>query len=140
MAAWTLKTEPTDYSLDDLERDGVTVWDGVGNNAALKHMRSAREGERAFVYHTGKERAVVGIAVIASEPYADPDDPSRVVFDVRFERRLKRPVTLAEVKDDPALAEWALVRQGRLSVIPTPPEVWERVVGMAEGEDREGAK
>ena len=137
MAAWTLKTEPADYSLDDLERDGTTVWDGVGNNAALKHMRSAARGERAFVYHTGKERAVVGVASIASDPYADPGDPSRVVFDVRFERRLKRPVTLAGIKDDPALAEWALVRQGRLSVVPTPPEVWERVVGMAEGR-REG--
>ena len=138
MAAWLLKTEPSDYSLDDLERDGTTRWDGVSNNAALKHIRSAKAGESAFVYHTGKERAVVGVATIAGDPYADPAAPESAVFDVTFARRLARPVTLAEIKSDPALAEWALVRQGRLSVVPTPPEVWARVTGMAERMKEEG--
>ena len=142
MAAWTLKTEPDDYSLDDLERDGTTRWDGVGNNAALKHMRLMQPGEMALIYHTGKEKAVVGVARLASGPYADPagEDAKRVVVDVEFDRRLPRPVTLAEIKADPDLAEWPLVRQGRLSVVPTPPEVWQRVLRMAESEDRKDAK
>ena len=89
MAAWLLKTEPDDYSIDDLERDGTTVWDGVANNAALMHMRAARAGERCFIYHTGRERQVVGIGRLASDPYPDPasSDERLVVFDVAFERR-----------------------------------------------------
>lgn len=129
MAAWLLKTEPDDYSLDDLERDGSTVWDGVSNNAALKNIRQIKPGERCFIYHTGREKQIVGIATVASEPYVDPSssDDALVVFDVAFDKRLKRPVTLAEIKADPQFAEWQLVRQGRLSVVPTPPEVWKHV-------------
>lgn len=133
MAAWLLKTEPDDYSLDDLERDGTTVWDGVSNNAALKNIRLMKPGERCFVYHTGGEKQVVGIGKVASEPYPDPNvsDDKRVVFDLAFDKRLKRPVTLAEIKADPQFAEWQLVRQGRLSVVPTPPEVWKAVNDLA---------
>ena len=134
MAAWLLKTEPGDYSVDDLERDGTTCWDGIGNNAALMHLRTAKPGEQCFVYHTGKEKAVVGIAKIDSPPYADPkaNDDKAAVVDLKFVKRLKRPVTLKEIKADPFFAEWELVRQSRLSVVPTPPEVWKRVVDLSK--------
>ena len=134
MAYFVLKTEPEDYSLDDLERDGSTVWDGIGNNAALMHMRTAKPGDKAFVYHTGKERAVVGIAEITSKAYPDPkaDDEKRVVFDLAFKKRLKKPVTLAQIKDEPELAEWALLKQGRLGVVPTTSQQWKAVNAMAK--------
>jgi predicted RNA-binding protein with PUA-like domain len=134
MAAWLLKTEPDSYSLDDLERDGTTVWDGVSNNAALKNIRLMQPGERCFVYHTGKEKQVVGIAKVVSDPYPDPksSDDKLVVFDIAFDKRLKRPVTLAQIKADPQFAEWQLVRQSRLSVVPTPPEVWKAVNDLAK--------
>lgn len=135
MANWLLKTEPNAYSYADLERDGGTRWDGVKNNAALKHMRQMRPGDRAFVYHTGKEKALVGVARITSEPYPDPElgDPKLVVFDLAAERPLPRPVTLAEVKADDAFAGFALVRQPRLSVMPVPAALWKRLLDMAAG-------
>jgi predicted RNA-binding protein with PUA-like domain len=137
MPAWLLKTEPDDYALDDLQRDKSTRWDGVTNNAALKHIRSASKGEMAFIYHTGKEKAVVGIAKLTSDPYVDPasDDERHVVFDVRYVKRLKQPVTLAEIKAEPTLANWELVRQSRLSVVPTPPEVWQWVESRGTDQD-----
>lgn len=134
MRYWLLKTEPSDYSYDDLERDGSTCWDGVGNNLALKNMREVRSGDRAFLYHTGNERSVVGEAEVTSDPYADPelDDPRRVVFDVRPGRRLPRPVPLAELKADSSFEGFDLVRIPRLSVMPVPPELWRRIQELAE--------
>lgn len=134
---WLLKTEPGDYSYDDLENDVSTVWDGVGNNLALIHMREVREDDRAFIYHTGRERKIVGIAKVISDPYPDPerDDPKRVVFDVEAEERLETPVTLTQVKDDPEFSDWDLVRNPRLSVMPVEPEHWEKILEMAEGEE-----
>lgn len=131
---WLLKTEPGDYGYDDLARDRRTVWDGVGNNTALKHIRAVRKGDRALVYHTGKERAAVGLARIVSGPYPDPrgDDPARVVFDLAADRRLPQPVPLAAVKADPAFAGFGLVRISRLSVMPVPPALWERLLAMGE--------
>ena len=130
-----LKTEPGDYSYDDLERDGSTVWDGVGNNAALVHMRAAKKGDLALVYHTGNERAAVGVARLTGDPYPDPrhDDPKRVVFDVEPVERLAAPVTLAAVKADPAFADFALVRQGRLSAMAVPAALWKRLLRMGRG-------
>jgi predicted RNA-binding protein with PUA-like domain len=130
---WLLKTEPDDYSYADLARDGATVWDGVSNNAALLHLRAMRPGDLALIYHTGGERQAVGLAEITSAPYPDPrgDDPKLVVVDVRPLRALKRPVALAEVKAEPAFADFALVRQGRLSVVPVAPEQWSRLMAMA---------
>jgi predicted RNA-binding protein with PUA-like domain len=131
---WLLKTEPGDYAYDDLERDRRTVWDGVGNNLALQHMRAVRKGDRAIVYHTGKERAAVGLARVASDPYPDPrgDDPARVVFDLTPDRRLPRPVTLAAIKAEPAFAGFDLVRISRLSVMPVPSALWDRLLAMGE--------
>lgn len=133
MNTWLLKTEPNDYSYDDLEREGGTRWDGVGNNLALKHMREVREGDRALIYHTGKERAAVGVARVTSAPYPDPehDDPKRVVFDVAPDTRLEHPVTLAEVKADSAFDDFALVRNSRLSVMPVPAATWKRLMAMS---------
>ena len=133
MNTWLLKTEPADYSFADLERDGRAVWDGVSNNAALKHIRSVRKGDEALVYHTGDERLAVGLARVVSDPYPDraADDPRLVVFDLVPLRRLARPVTLAEVKADPAFAGFDLVRQPRLSVMPVPPALWRRLLALA---------
>ena len=130
---WLLKTEPDHYSYADLQRDRATVWDGVSNNAALIHIRAMRLGDLALIYHTGDERQAVGLAEVTSAPYADPKlgDPKLVVVDIRPLRRLAQPVTLAAVKADAAFADFALVRQGRLSVVPVTPEQWQRLLGMA---------
>src|SRR5690554_1068798 len=103
MAIWLLKTEPADYSYDDLEREGETMWDGVANNTALKNIRSIEKGDTAIIYHTGKERACIGIAEVTRGYYVDPehDDPKMAVCDVKAKRRLKRPITLAECKAEP---------------------------------------
>jgi predicted RNA-binding protein with PUA-like domain len=129
---WVLKTEPDCYSYADLEREGSTVWDGVSNNAALKHLREMQPGDLALIYHTGDERRAVGLAEVTSAPYPDPQagDPKLVVVDIRPLRRLARPVTLADIKADPAFANFALVRQGRLSVVPVAPEQWQRLLEM----------
>lgn len=133
MARWLVKTEPDEYSFDDLLRAGRDVWDGVKNNTALIHLRAMRPGDDVFVYHTGKERAVVGLARVASEPYPDPNaaDPKLTVVDVAAVGRLERPVTLAEIKADPAFAGWELVRISRLSVMPVPDPLWERILAMS---------
>ncbi len=130
---WLLKTEPDHYSYADLERDGATVWDGVASNAALKHMRGMQPGDLTLIYHTGDQRQAVGLAEITSVPYADPraGDPKLVVVDLRPLRQLLRPVTLAAVKADPLFADFALVREGRLSVVPVTPEQWGKLLVMA---------
>jgi len=129
---WILKTEPTDYSYDDLEADRRTVWDGVKNNLALKHLRTMKKGDRALIYHTGTVKALIGEAVVTSEPYADPraGDPRLVVVDIEPARRLGRTVPLADVKADPSLAELGLVRMGRLSVVPASAGQWKHLKGM----------
>jgi predicted RNA-binding protein with PUA-like domain len=134
-AYWLLKSEPAVYSYADLERDGATVWDGVANNAALIHIRSMRPGDQALIYHTGDERRAVGLAEVVSQPYPDPQlaDPKLVVVDVRALRPLARPVALASIKADPFFADFALVRQGRLSVVPVSAAQWERLLALAAG-------
>ncbi|MGB9633967.1 MAG: EVE domain-containing protein [Chloroflexaceae bacterium] len=133
MGYWLLKTEPQAYSYADLLREGGTIWDGVTNNVALKHLRTMQPGDQALIYHTGDERRAVGLAEVTSAPYPDPrqDDPRLVVVDVRPLRLLPRPVDLATIKADPFFAEFALVRQGRLSVVPVTPEQWVRLLVMA---------
>jgi predicted RNA-binding protein with PUA-like domain len=130
---WLLKTEPDSYAYADLEREGATVWDGVSNNAALLHLRAMGPGDLALIYHTGDERRAVGVAEVTSAPYPDPQagDPKLVVVDVRPLRRLARPVALTQVKADPAFADFALVRQGRLSVVPVTAEQWRRLMALA---------
>ncbi len=137
---WLLKTEPGDYNFADLERDVSTIWDGVRNPAALKHMRAMQPGDRALIYHTGNERKIVGCAEITSHPYTDPEatpeserkNASPVVVDLRVSRRLPHSVPLATIKSDPFFADFALVRQGRLSVVPVTPAQWTRLLALAE--------
>lgn len=135
MKTWLLKTEPSDYSWDDLVRDGGTRWDGVANNAALLHMRSVKKGDVALIYHTGDEKAAVGLAEVTSGPYPDPaaGDPKLVVFDVRPKRKLQQPVPLARMKADPAFAGFDLLRISRLSVVPVPPEIKKKILALAKG-------
>jgi predicted RNA-binding protein with PUA-like domain len=133
MAYWLLKTEPGEYSFERLVREGRTVWDGVTNALALKHMRAVRKNDRAIVYHTGEVRAAVGLARVTSDPYPDPRarDPKIVVFDVAPAKALARPVTLAQVKACPRLAGFDLVRIGRLSVMPVSDAQWRELMAMA---------
>ena len=126
---WIVKTEPSTYSFDDLARQKTAVWDGVKNNLALKHLRQMKPGDRVLVYHTGGEKAVVGVAEVASEPYPDPkqEDPKLTVVKLKAGERLPRPVPLAEIKGDRAFADLGLVRMGRLSVMPASAEQYNRL-------------
>jgi predicted RNA-binding protein with PUA-like domain len=135
MSRWLLKTEPTDYSFDDLVAAKSVTWDGISNALALKHMRAMKKGDDVLIYHTGSDKAVVGLAQVASNPYPDPKakDDKLVVIDLKPRRRLARPVTLAAIKAEKSLANWELVRVGRLSVMPVPEDVWAKIEAMAKG-------
>ena len=130
---WLLKTEPREYSFDDLVRDGRTQWDGVTNPLALRHLRAIRRGDELLIYHTGTVRAVVGVARAVSLPYPDParKDPKLVVVDVKPLRALSRPVSLASIKVDPRFRGFELVRLPRLSVMPVPAPLWRALLAMA---------
>jgi len=130
---WLLKTEPSAYSYKDLEGEGTTVWDGVTNALALKHLRAMRKADRAFIYHTGDEKQIVGIAEVASNPYPNPkeNDPRLVVVDLTPQERLRQPVTLAEIKMRREFADFELVRMGRLSAMPVSRTYWLRLCEMA---------
>ena len=130
--SWLLKTEPSTYSFDDLVRDKRTTWDGVSNPVALSHLRAMRKGDQAFVYHTGAEKAIVGIARITGDPRPDPklDDPRLVVVELEPVRALRKPVSLAAVKADRRFADFALVRISRLSVMPVSPDFWKALLAM----------
>jgi predicted RNA-binding protein with PUA-like domain len=118
---WFLaKTEPGTYSLDDLEREKKTVWDGVKNPQAVRAIREMRPGDNVFIYHSGGQSAIVGIARVASEPRDDAKDKKSAVVELEFARRLHKPVTLAEVRAANLFADWALVRQPRLSTMRAP--------------------
>lgn len=131
MAYWLFKQEPSTYSYSQLEKDGRTVWDGVANNLALKHLRSVKKGDRAIFYHTGDEKQAVGIMEIISDAYPDPKDKPLTVVDVKPAGRLKKPVTLEQIKADPAFSQWELVRISRLSVMPVPEKLWARLMKMS---------
>ena len=133
MARFLVKTEPSTYSFADLERDKRTVWDGVSNPVALKHLATIRKGDTVIVYHTGDEKQAVGLAVAASDAYPDPklDDPKRFVVDLKPERKLAAPVTLAQVKADAVLKGNDLARLPRLSVIPFSDAQYQRLLKLA---------
>ena len=126
---WLFKEEPTHYSYDAFAKDKKTVWSGVKNPVAQRNLRSVRKGDSVFYYHTGDERAVVGIAKAAGDAYPDPKDKTGKahVVDVVPVRKLKRPVTLAEIKADPFFKDFDLVRISRLSVMPVTDAQWARI-------------
>jgi predicted RNA-binding protein with PUA-like domain len=132
---WLLKTEPGEYSFDELLRDKATVWDGVRNPLALKYLRTIRKGDELLIYHTGTVRAVMGLARAVSNPYPDPaqQDPKLVVVDVVPGRRLARPVSLAAMKADRGFRGFDLLRLPRLSVMPLPDSLWTRILQMGGG-------
>ncbi len=129
MAHWILKEEPDHYAWTDLVRDGRTDWNGVHNALALRNLRSMSVGERAIFYHTGTERALVGLVKVLAAPHPDPTDPrGSWSVEVAPVRALRRPIPLAEVKADPALAGFDLVRLPRLSVVRVPDDTWDRLM------------
>ena len=130
---WLVKEEPTHYAFDALVKDKKAVWSGVRNALAQRHLRGVKKGDRVFYYHTGDEKAVVGIAKALSGPYPDPEDSSGkyVAVDLAPVTRLPRPVTLAEIKADPAFKDFPLVRIARLSVMPVTDAQWARIERMA---------
>ena len=136
MAYWLLKTEPESYSFADLVKEKRTVWDGVANNWALKHLRAIKKGDKAFIYHSGRERAIVGIAEITSNPYSDPklNDDNRVVVDVIPLKSLSGGIRLKQLKEDPAFGDFLLVKFTRLSVMPVPQQIWQKIIALEERE------
>jgi predicted RNA-binding protein with PUA-like domain len=130
---WLFKEEPTHYSYDDLARDGQTSWTGVKNPLAQKHLRSVKKGDEIFFYHTGDEKAVVGVARALGAAYDDPADKSGklAAVDVGPVKKLKRPVTLAAIKADRRFASFVLTRVPRLSVMPVTDEEWDAIVSMS---------
>jgi predicted RNA-binding protein with PUA-like domain len=131
---WLFKEEPAHYSFDDLLREGKTVWDGVENNLALKYLREVRKGDDAFFYHTGNQKAIVGIMRIVSDPYSDPKRKEKkfVVVDVVPVKKLKKPVTLSQIKQDSYFANFELLKIPRLSVMPVPENLWKRILEISE--------
>lgn len=134
-AHWLLKTEPSTYGFADLRREGVTRWDGITNNAALLHLRSARRGDRVVVYHTGNEKAAVGLATVVREAYPDPAaaDPKQLVVDVRVGDGLSHPVPLARLRSDKAFAGSPLLTQPRLSFLPLTDPQFQRILELGRG-------
>jgi predicted RNA-binding protein with PUA-like domain len=133
MAYWLIKSEPFKYSWDQLVKDKQTFWDGVRNYAARNNLKAMQKGDEAFFYHSNEGVEIVGIAKVANTFYQDPttDDPNWVVVDFKPVRKLKNPVTLAQVKADQRLANMDLVRLGRLSVQSVKPEEWAVVLELA---------
>ncbi|WP_091736439.1 EVE domain-containing protein [Phenylobacterium immobile] len=132
---WLVKSEPNTYGFAQLEKDGRTVWDGVRNNAAALHLKAMAEGDEVLFYHSQEGLAVVGIAKVVRTAFPDESDPAGrfVAVELAPVRELKRPVTLAEMKAEPTLAEMAMIRQSRLSVSPVTDGEWATILRLAEG-------
>ena len=132
MAYWLFKSDPEVYSWKDLSGVKKEIWDGVSNNLALKHLRSVKKGDLIFIYHSGDDKAVMGIARALSGGYPDPSqkDEKLAVVDIAPDKSLKRPVTLAEIKANPKFKTWELVRMSRLSVMPVTEAMWQEVLRL----------
>ncbi|MBI3817806.1 MAG: EVE domain-containing protein [Planctomycetes bacterium] len=133
MSKFLLKTEPTEYSFDDLDRDRHTVWDGITNGLAQKHIASMREGDELIIYHSGDERQAVGLAHVVRGPYTDPNhkETKLHVVNILVDRRFPKPVTLAEIKLKPAFANFDLLKLPRLSVVPMSDEHYVEILKMS---------
>ncbi len=132
---WLVKEEPTNYSYDQFVADGATVWSGVKNPLAQRHLRAMKKGDRVFYYHTGKEKAVIGTATVTIAASPDPNDATGklMVVEMAPGKKLKRPVTLAEIKACGRFPDFSLVRLPRLSVMPVTEEQWDAIEALARG-------
>jgi predicted RNA-binding protein with PUA-like domain len=133
MNYWLLKTEPSVYSYADLEKDKETIWDGVTSPGGLFQIRQIKKGDKAFIYHTGNEKQVTGIATVTSDPFIDPKagNPKLFVFKLKPGQKLKNPVTFTRIKTDSRFRDSRLVKEGRLSVQPMPEELWNAILEMS---------
>ena len=131
---WLFKEEPTHYSYDEFVKDGGATWSGVKNPVAQRHLHAVKKGDRVFYYHTGDEKQIVGVAKATGNAYDDPKDKSGkfAVVDIAPVKKLKRPVTLKEIKADRSFADFPLVRISRLSVMPVTDAEWDRIEKMSE--------
>jgi len=134
---WLAKQEPSGprgYSFETLKKDKKTIWDGVHNNLALKHMREIKKGDLVLFYHTGDERQIVGIMEAISDPYPNPKEDNKrfIVFDVKYKKSLKRPITLDEIKKQKKFQNWELVRISRLSIMPVSQQIWDAVIDISQ--------
>ena len=137
MNYWLAKQEPSGprgYNILQLQKDKKTIWDGVHNNLALKHIRNMKKNDLVFFYHTGDERQVVGIMSVISEPYPNPKEENKrfVVVDVKFKKLFKAPVTLDMIKKHKKFKDWELLRISRLSVMPVPKIIWDDIIKMSQ--------
>ena len=133
---WLTKQEPSGprgYNFSTLEKEKTTVWDGVHNNLALKHMRNMKKNDLVMYYHTGDERQIVGIMTITSEPYPNPEEDNErfAVVDVKYKKRLKNPVSLELMKKEKSFKNWELLRISRLSVMPVPTDIWNTIIRIS---------
>ena len=134
---WLAKQEPSGprgYSFENLKKDKTTIWDGVHNNLALKHMKEMKPKDLVLFYHTGDERQAVGIMEVASKPYPNPEEDNErfIVVNVKYKKPLKRPVTLDEMKKQKKFKNWELIRISRLSVMPVPKDIWDSIIEMSQ--------
>jgi predicted RNA-binding protein with PUA-like domain len=132
MAYWLLKTEPETYSWEDLVKDKKTTWDGVRNFQARTNLKNMKKGDVVFIYHTGDEKAIVGKAKVLKEHYPDPNDKDWVVIDLAPDKKLKKPVTLSQIKADKRLTDMVLVKAARLSVQPVKQNEFDLIISLSE--------
>lgn len=132
MQYWLVKTEPETYSWDTLMKEKRGVWDGVRNFQARSHMKAMKKGDLVFIYHTGDEKSIVGLAKVASEPYPEPKDKDWTAVDLTPEKKLKKPVSLSQIKADKKLANMVLVRASRLSVQPVKQEEFDYILALSQ--------
>ena len=134
---WLVKQEPNGprgYNFSTLQKEKTTVWDGVHNNLALKHMRNMKKGDSVLYYHTGDERQAVGIMTVTSKPYPNPEEDNErfVVVDVKCKRQLDKPVSLEQMKKEKSFKNWELLRISRLSVMPVPKTIWDKIISLSK--------
>ena len=134
---WLVKQEPSGprgYNFSTLQKEKTTVWDGVHNKLALKHMRNMKKGDSVLYYHTGDERQAVGIMTVTSRPYPNPEEDNErfVVVDVKYKRRLDKPVSLEQMKKEKSFKNWELLRISRLSVMPVPKTIWAKIISLSK--------
>ncbi|NIP62149.1 MAG: EVE domain-containing protein [Nitrosopumilaceae archaeon] len=131
---WLAKQEPSSYNFEQLRKEKKTMWDGVHNNLALKHINNMKKGDQVMFYHSGKEKQIVGIMEVSSNPYPNPEEKNKrfVVVDVKYKKPLKNPVTLDEIKKQKKFKDWELLRISRLSVMPVPKTIWDSILKMSQ--------